>query len=69
MRHARKGMAVLLLLIAGCAAESVTLVNDKGERWNCSKAMGGGLTDADRTRDFERCLSAASMQGFRQVDR
>ena len=67
MRHARTSLALAFLLLAGCAAESVTLVNDKGERWTCSKSMGGGLTDAARTRDFDRCLNAAGTQGFKRA--
>jgi len=58
---------VLLALLAGCAAESVTLVNDKGERWNCSKSIGGGLTNSGRTRDFDNCVNAAGMQGFKRA--
>jgi hypothetical protein len=56
-----------MVLIAGCAAESVTLVNEKGERWSCSKSMGGGLTSSARARDFDNCVNAAAMQGFKRV--
>ena len=60
--------AILLVLIAGCATgESVTLANDKGERWYCTKSDGGEQTAAERTRDFERCLNAAGMQGFTRL--
>ena len=58
---------LLPLLLAGCATESVTLANDKGERWSCRKSMGGGLTNDARTRDFDRCLNAAAMQGFKRI--
>jgi hypothetical protein len=68
MRQAA-GIAVLMVLVAGCAAESATLVNDKGERWYCTKSMGGGLTSSNRTRDFESCLNAADLQGFRRIDK
>ena len=61
------GLVALAILIAGCAAESVTLVNDKGERWYCTKSMGGGLTNSGRARDFDNCVNAAGMQGFRRV--
>lgn len=57
---------MLASLLTGCAAESVTLVNDKGERWTCQKSMGGGLTNDARTRDFERCVNAAGMEGFKR---
>lgn len=58
---------LLALLLAGCAVDSVTLANDKGERWTCQKSMGGGLTNDARTRDFDRCVNAAGMQGFRPI--
>jgi len=55
------------MLLAGCANESVTLVNDKGERWHCSKSGGGGLTNDARTRDFDRCLNAAGLAGYKRA--
>ena len=61
-------IAALLCVAAGCANESATLVNDKGERRYCHKSGGGGLTDAARTRDFDKCLNAAGLDGFRRVD-
>lgn len=61
-------MAALLAATAGCANESATLVNDKGERRYCYKSGGGGLTDATRTRDFDKCLNAAGLDGFRRID-
>lgn len=60
-------LATFLAVTAGCASESATLANDKGERWYCYKSPGGGLTSTARTRDFERCLNAAGMQGFKRV--
>jgi len=60
--------AALLALIAGCASESATLVNDKGERRHCYKSGGGGLTNTDRTRDFDRCVNAAGLDGFKRVN-
>lgn len=68
MRQACKSIPVFVFLLAGCAAETVTLVNDKGESWSCTKRMAGGLTSVDRTRDFDRCLNAAGMEGFKRVD-
>ena len=59
---------LLTVLLTGCASEAATLVNDKGERRYCYKSGGGGLTDIDRTRYFDRCLNAARLDGFRRVD-
>jgi hypothetical protein len=52
----------------GCANESATLVNDKGERRPCYMSGGGGLTDVTRRRDFDKCLNAAGLDGFRRID-
>jgi hypothetical protein len=57
-----------MVLLAGCASESAMLVNDKGERRYCYKSSGGGLTSIDRTRDFDRCLNAAGLDGFKRVE-
>ena len=61
-------LLAVMVLLAGCAAESATLVNDKGERRTCYKSGGGGLTSADRARDFDRCLNAAGLEGFRRIE-
>jgi hypothetical protein len=61
-------IAALLAMTAGCANERAALVNDQGERRYCYKSGGGGLTDAARTRDFDKCLNAAGLDGFKRVD-
>jgi hypothetical protein len=66
MRLLSAGLIVALL--AGCANETATFVNDKGERRTCYKSSGGGLTSADRTRDFDRCINAAWLDGFKRID-
>jgi len=66
MRLLSAGLIVALL--AGCAAESATFVNDRGERRTCYKSSGGGQTSADRTRDFDRCINAAWLDGFKRID-
>ncbi len=57
-----------IVLLAGCASESATLVNDKGERRTCYKSSGGGLTSSDRMRDFDRCVNAAGLDGFKRLE-
>lgn len=59
---------IAAVLIAGCASDSVTLANDRGERRTCYRAMGGGLTSDARAGDFQRCLTEAGMAGFKRVD-
>jgi hypothetical protein len=61
-------VAALLAVTVGCANESATLVNDKGERRHCYMSGGGGLTDVTRRRDFDKCLNAAGLDGFRRID-
>jgi hypothetical protein len=61
-------VGLIAAFLAGCASESATFVNDRGERRTCNKSGGGGLTSADRTRDFDRCLNAALLDGFRRID-
>lgn len=56
-----------LLALGGCAAESATLVNDKGEKRYCYKDSGGAMSNIVRSRDFQRCLNEAGAAGFKRV--
>jgi len=57
----------LLSLLAGCASDSATLVNDKGEKRYCYKDSGGAFSNIGRSRDFQRCMNEAGAAGFKRV--
>ena len=61
-------LGTALVFISGCASESATLVNDKGEKRYCYKSGGGALSNIGRSRDFDRCLNAAGAAGFKRVN-
>ena len=60
-------LAVLVAMVAGCAAENATLVNEKGEKRYCYKDSGGAMSNIGRSRDFQKCMNEAGAAGFKRV--
>lgn len=54
--------------IAGCASQSATLVNDKGEHRYCYKSATGTVSNIGATREYNKCLNEAGAAGFRMVE-
>ena len=61
-------LAMFLATTAGCAAQSATLVNDKGEKRYCYKSATGAMSNIGATREFNKCLNEAGAAGFKKVD-
>lgn len=60
--------AATLLAVAGCASQSATLVNDKGEKRYCYKSASGTISNIGATREFNKCLNDAGSAGFKKQD-
>jgi hypothetical protein len=58
-------LAALLAVTAGCAAQSATLINDKGERRYCYKSATGAMSNIGAQREFNKCLNEAGSAGFK----
>ena len=59
--------AALLPILVGCAAPSAHLVNDKGQKTQCS-AFGLGLLGSFIALTMEQnCVEKAEKQGYHQV--
>ena len=59
--------AALLPILGGCAAPSAHLVNDKGQKTQCS-AFGLGLLGSFIALTMEQnCVEQAEKQGYHQV--
>lgn len=62
-------ISVLAALLLGCASQSATLVNDRGEKRYCYREGSGGIgSGAAATREYNRCLNDAGAAGFRRAD-
>lgn len=58
---------LFVLLLAGCAAQSATLTNDKGEHRYCYKSgTTGSFSNIGATREFNKCLNDAGAAGFKK---
>ena len=58
--------AVLLPILVSCAAPSAQLVNDKGQKTQCS-AFGLGLGALIALTMEQNCVEQAEKQGYRQA--
>ena len=58
-------LLLTLALLAGCAAQSATLINDKGEKRHCYKSATGAVSNIVAQREFNKCLNDAGAAGFK----
>jgi hypothetical protein len=58
-------LLALLTVTAGCAAQSATLTNDKGEHRYCYKSLAGAMSNIAATAEFNKCLNEAGSAGFK----
>jgi len=59
---------LLALVLASCASQSATLVNDKGEHRYCYKSATGAMSNIAAEREYNRCLNDAGSAGFKLED-
>lgn len=59
---------VVVIAISGCAAQSATLVNDRGEHRYCHKPTSGVFSNIGATREYSKCLNEAGSAGFKLVE-
>lgn len=58
-------LAALLAVTAGCAAQSATLTNDKGEHRYCYKSLTGAMSNILAMQEYNKCLNEAGSAGFK----
>jgi hypothetical protein len=58
-------LGALLAVTAGCAAQSATLTNDKGEHRYCYKSTTGALSNIGAMQEYNKCLNEAGTAGFK----
>lgn len=56
---------LILVLLAGCAAQSAQLTNDKGQHRYCYKSSSGAFSNIGATKEFNKCLNEAGAAGFK----
>lgn len=59
-------LLVALLALGGCASQSATLTNAKGEHRYCYKSATGAMSNIGATREFNKCLNEAGAAGFKK---
>jgi hypothetical protein len=50
-------LAALLAVIAGCAAQSATLPNNRGEHRYCYKSTTGAISNIGAMQEYNKCLN------------